>query len=127
MVAKAKSQAPLLTRISHRLSEDVALMVKDVQVDASALYGAAASHLNNPSLLKLDTSITATCLSRAHLMPRGARKELSLFESETLWASSKITLSQARLAMKLKSDPHPLRQIFSSHTLREPTARPSQK
>jgi exonuclease III len=115
MVAKAKSQAPLLTRISHRLSEDVALMVKDVQVDASALYGAAASHLNNPSLLKLDTSITATCLSRAHLMPRGARKELSLFESETLWASSKITLSQARLAMKLKSDPHPLRQDLLSH------------
>ena len=60
----------------------------------------------------LDLAVTATCSARAHLLPKYARKEAGLYEADTLSASNKVTLAQARLALKLKRDPNPIRKAL---------------
>ena len=86
-------------------------MVHDKKVDPAALSGVASVLMSEANVEKLKFSVTATLASRAHLLPRYARKEISLFESPTLWASSKIRLDQARLQLKLQrtATQHPIR------------------
>jgi hypothetical protein len=51
------------------------------------------------------------------LLPRYARKKLSLFENPMLWASSKVKLDQARLQLKLQrtATEHPIRKELLTH------------
>ena len=53
--------------------------------------------MTEANVQKLDAKVTGKLASRSHLLPRYARKELSLFETPMLWASSKVMLDQARL------------------------------
>ena len=109
---KAAKQSGLLSRIAHNIGEEAASLAQNRKVDPSCLYGLAASWASDNNLDKLDELVTAKCNSRAHLLPKNARKEVALYESDTLCASSKVTLDQARLAIKLVRDPNPIRKAL---------------
>ena len=80
----ASRMGSLLSRVAHQIGEPVAKLVHDKKADPAALYGVASILMSDSNLNKLDTSVTATLASRAHLLPRYARKEISLFESPAL-------------------------------------------
>ena len=86
--------------------------MQDKKVDPHSLYGLSASWASDAHLVCLDKTVTAACSRRAHLLPKPSRVELGLYESEVLTASRKVTLDQARLALKLVSDPNPIRQAL---------------
>ena len=109
---RARKQAPLLSRIAHNVGEGPASMVQDRKVDPHALYGLGASWASDANLARLDLSVTSACSRRAHLLPKSSRLELGLYESNILTASRKVTLDQARLAIKLANDPNPIRQAL---------------
>ena len=111
---RARKQAPLLSRIAHNVGEGVASMVQDRKVDPHALYGLGASWASDAHLARLDLSVTSACSRRAHLLPKASRLEMGLYESSVLAASRKVALDQARLAIKLASDPNPIRQALLS-------------
>ena len=110
--ATASRQAPLLSRIAHNVGEGVASMVQNRKVDPSCLYGLGASWASDDHLKGLDLTVTAKCNRRAHLLPRNCKTEMALYESDTLTASRKVILDQARLAIKLARDPNPIRQAL---------------
>ena len=78
----------------------------------SSLYGLEAGWVDDSHLSNLNHDITGKCNARAHLLPRNTRKETLLFETNILAAADKVTLAQARLAIRLKRDPNPIRHAL---------------
>ena len=96
----AVARAPILSRIAHRVGEEAAEIVQGAAVEPHCLYGTEALWASDAHLAELDLTVSARCSSRSHLLPKYARKEAGMYTSNTLLASNKVTLAQARLALK---------------------------
>ena len=116
---KSDRQQPLVSRVAHSTSEHVASVVAGAKVAAGATYGLESLPLTaeilEPMTGKLDKEVTIPLARRAHLAPKAARGETHLYERPTLWASSVTRLKQASMLLKIKDDPHPIRQALLEH------------